>query len=448
MNKLIFIFFLTLNSQIIFAQENNIEDLTNRVSELEKQLSDSLNKGNSFNPAISLIFDGTYKNYKLDPSNYSIAGFLGSGHAHGTDTTSTETALGTNGFSVGHSELVLSGAIDPFHTGRVTIAVDGDSNVELEEVFFTNTGLAQGLNVSVGKFLPAIGYLNEKHRHTWDFSNTSLINQAFWGEEAYRDEGVQLNYVLPFENYFEMGAMKGRGENFPGTSRTNGLNSNLLFAKFGQDLGFSSSYKFGLSWFSNRVIERDHEDHVEREIAGEETEVETENHFENAESKTIGFDFIYKWFGEDGIKGFTLQTEYFKREEDGNLHFAKDNDTISDEEGTFTSEQSGYYIQAVYRFTRTLRLGYRYDKLDSGTWTFVGEAGSSWDDLGLESLAEYNPTRNTIMLDYSPSEFSRFRLQFAQDKSRNITESITDNVDNQITLQYIHSLGSHGAHQY
>ena len=98
--------------------------------------------------------------------------------------------------------------------------------------------------------------------------------------------------------------------------------------------------------------------------------------------------------------------------------------------------------------TRTLRLGYRYDKLDSGTWTFVGEAGSSWDDLGLESLAYYNPTRNTIMLDYSPSEFSRFRLQFAQDKSRNITESITDNVDNQITLQYIHSLGSHGAHQY
>ena len=93
-------------------------------------------------------------------------------------------------------------------------------------------------------------------------------------------------------------------------------------------------------------------------------------------------------------------------------------------------------------------MGYRYDKLDSGTWTFVGEDGSSWDDLGLESLAEYNPTRNTVMLDYSPSEFSRFRLQFAQDKSRNITESITDNVDNQITLQYIQSLGSHGAHQY
>ena len=79
--------------------------------------------------------------------------------------------------------------------------------------------------------------------------------------------------------------MKGRGENFPGTSRTNGLNSNLLLQNLVQDLGFSSSYRFGLSWFSNKVIERDHEDHVEREISGEETEVETENHFENAKVK-------------------------------------------------------------------------------------------------------------------------------------------------------------------
>ena len=102
MNKLIFILFLTFNSHFIFAQENNIEELSNRVSELEKQLSESMNKGNSFNPAISLIFDGNYNNYSLDPSNYSIAGFLGSGHAHGGEDTTTETALGTaNGFSLG-----------------------------------------------------------------------------------------------------------------------------------------------------------------------------------------------------------------------------------------------------------------------------------------------------------------------------------------------------------
>jgi hypothetical protein len=47
-----------------------------------------------------------------------------------------------------------------------------------------------------------------------------------------------------------------------------------------------------------------------------------------------------------------------------------------------------------------------------------------------------------MMLDYSHSEFSRLRLQFARDKSR---QGITDQ---QIFLQYIMSLGAHGAHKY
>jgi hypothetical protein len=46
------------------------------------------------------------------------------------------------------------------------------------------------------------------------------------------------------------------------------------------------------------------------------------------------------------------------------------------------------------------------------------------------------------MLDWSPSEFSRLRLQFARDTAM---AGITDN---QVTLQYIMSLGAHGAHKF
>jgi hypothetical protein len=45
------------------------------------------------------------------------------------------------------------------------------------------------------------------------------------------------------------------------------------------------------------------------------------------------------------------------------------------------------------------------------------------------------------MADWSPSEFSRLRLQYNRDKSRPV-------VDNQWTLQYIMSLGAHGAHEF
>ena len=46
------------------------------------------------------------------------------------------------------------------------------------------------------------------------------------------------------------------------------------------------------------------------------------------------------------------------------------------------------------------------------------------------------------MLDYSPSEFSRLRLQLAHDNSRQGLP------DKQLFVQYIMSLGAHGAHQY
>ena len=46
------------------------------------------------------------------------------------------------------------------------------------------------------------------------------------------------------------------------------------------------------------------------------------------------------------------------------------------------------------------------------------------------------------MVDWTPSEFSRLRLQFARDQSRDA------DADNQIFLQYQMSLGAHGAHTF
>ena len=66
---------------------------------------------------------------------------------------------------------------------------------------------------------------------------------------------------------------------------------------------------------------RDHEDYVEREIAGEETEVETENHFENSNSKTVGFDFVYKWIGDDEAKGLIYNRIFCEKKM--KIHFAK-----------------------------------------------------------------------------------------------------------------------------
>jgi hypothetical protein len=54
----------------------------------------------------------------------------------------------------------------------------------------------------------------------------------------------------------------------------------------------------------------------------------------------------------------------------------------------------------------------------------------------------FDPSRWSLMTDYSPSEFSRFRLQVARDRS------LQGDPDNQLILQYIMSIGPHGAHKF
>ena len=64
--------------------------------------------------------------------------------------------------------------------------------------------------------------------------------------------------------------------------------------------------------------------------------------------------------------------------------------------------------------------------------------------INLASLqaADLHPERWSLMTDFSPSEFSRFRLQYNRD------EALVGDTDDQVILQYIMSLGPHGAHRF
>ena len=128
----------------------------------------------------------------------------------------------------------------------------------------------------------------------------------------------------------------------------------------------------------------------------------------------------------------TLQGEYFRRLESGSLVYDSTGQGLA---ASYHSTQGGWYAQAVYQFMPTWRVGLRYDRLD------IGDVDASTNAANLY-LPDYTPTRATLMVDWSPSEFSRIRLQFAQDKAR---YGLTDN---QFLIQYQMSLGSHGAHSY
>jgi hypothetical protein len=97
-------------------------------------------------------------------------------------------------------------------------------------------------------------------------------------------------------------------------------------------------------------------------------------------------------------------------------------------------DQRGWYAQAIYQPWPQWRIGARIDRLSSDTPGPVF-AGSVLDPMG------ENPFRYSLMVDWSNSEFSRLRLQYNYDKSG------VEN-DNQFALQYIYSIGAHGAHTF
>jgi hypothetical protein len=376
------------------------------------------------NPQVSLIIDSKFTRLQRDPSAYRIDGFIPSGG---------EVGPPRKGFSLGESELAFSANVDHLFRGNARFSLaedDGAGVVEVEEVNVETLALPTGLKLKAGRFLSGVGYLNQQHPHEWDFSDAPLAYKAFFGYRLQND-GVQLRWVAPTDLFLEFGAEAANGGKFPGAERkANGAGLWTAFAHLGGDIGDSSAWRVGLSHVRAQPRER-----------GFEAENGTGSLVNNAfsgRSQTWVADFIYKWAPNGNAKEryLKLQGEYLWRRESGELAY-----NITDAGAETTSDarfrQSGGYLQAVYQFMPHWRVGVRGDWLRSGTAS-LGTLGSA----ELPILAAYNPTRQTAMVDWSPSEFSRLRLQLARDKSR------SGEADNQLWLQYIMSLGAHGAHKF
>jgi len=378
----------------------------------------------AFNPAISVILGGSYNNLSQDPADYQIAGFLPAGD---------EVGPGERSFNLGESELTLSANVDPYFSGSITMAMSADNELGVEEAFFRTIALPSGLSLKGGRFFSGFGYLNEVHGHAWDFVDQPVVYQAFFGGQR-RQDGLQLKWVAPTDLLLEFGAETGNGDAFPGTRRSaNGLNGVTLFAHAGGDIGDSLAWRGGVSWLDLRAEDRAYED---VNSLGD----PVENAFTGT-SRTWIADATLKWTAQgDPLRRYVkLQGEYMRRTENGQLAYDITGQALGD---SYSTTQDGWYVQGVYQFRPRWRTGVRYDSLDSGSPQIglVDTGQLSAEDFPL--LAPASPSRTTIMLDWSPSEFSRLRAQYAWDDAR---DTVTDE---QFFLQYIHALGAHGAHKF
>jgi hypothetical protein len=378
----------------------------------------------AFNPAISVILAGNYADLSQDPADYNFAGFMPSGG---------EIGPGERSFNLGESEITFSASVDPYFSANLTVALSPENELGVEEAFFRTTSLPAGFSVKGGRFFSGFGYLNEIHAHAWDFIDQPLVYQAFMAGQ-YAEDGVQVKWLAPTDLFLEFGAETGNGNAFPGTRlERNGLNGVTLFAHTGGDLGDTIGWRAGLSW-----VDLDAEDRTYEDVDSFGSPVV--NAFTGS-SETWIADATLKWTptGDSRRRALKLQAEYMERTEDGDLAFDVDGSNILD---GYRSRQSGWYVQGVYQFMPRWRVGLRYDEMDSGS-TRIGLVRSGEllaTDFPL--LLPGSPSRVTTMVDWSPSEFSRLRAQYAWDDARDA------DTDQQLFIQYIYAIGAHGAHKF
>lgn len=402
------------------ADSAELHTLDERVRQLEQQQKQEQPRAgsNALNPDISLILSGTYGSLQRDPA-LPATGFPLSPNNNGH----------TRGFSLKESELGIAADIDPQFRGVATMALSPAGGLTVENAFVQTSSLGGGLSVKFGRFFSGLGYLNEQHAHTWDFVDQPLVYLTLWDNQL-ADDGVQLKWLAPTETFVEFGGELGNGRGFPGGGQPkNGTGSGLLFAHVGDDVGISSSWRAGVSLHQTGLSS------WSGSVPNVGGTLATETF--SGHARTAGLDFVWKYApaGNATVTNFKLQGEYFRRTAQGMLTYAPPaGAAITD---GYANTQSGWYLQGVYQFMPAWRTGLRYDRLDPGVAT-VGalNAGNVIPSYG------YKPARTTLMLDYSPSEFSRLRLQLARDNSR---QGLPDNL---IFLQYVMSMGAHGAHQF
>jgi hypothetical protein len=274
--------------------------------------------------------------------------------------------------------------------------------------------------------LSGFGYLNARHPHTWDFVDGALPYSLILGE-GIGDAGVQVTWLPATDNYmlFGLEALQGDQDYFGSLANDDERAANNLddplagprlltgYFKLAPNLDGDNAAQVGVSM----AYARQHQEILQDAAL-------------QGNAMLFGIDALYKHFsqGAYGDGAWKIQSEYLYRAKELDVASSTDPAVIGD---TRKYKQDGMYLQCVYGF--------------APRWS----AAARWDAFGLtnESADEDGDMtdRYTAALTFQPTEFSLLRLQIDR---TSVARDGDDTILHQFALQYTHSLGEHGAHQF
>src|SRR3954463_7951273 len=154
-------------------------------------------------PAAPARASGAYMNVGLD-------GLVDAGWSSNKNVRSIQIGdhdPHARGFTIPQGELSLDAVVDPYFKGfsNIVYKVDenGETGVELEELYVLTTSLPHSLQLKAGQFLTDFGRQNATHPHAWSFLDQPLVLNRMFGTDGMRGQGARLSWLLPTPFYTE-----------------------------------------------------------------------------------------------------------------------------------------------------------------------------------------------------------------------------------------------------
>ncbi|MGE3174829.1 MAG: hypothetical protein AB7O97_19520 [Planctomycetota bacterium] len=353
------------------------------------------------------------------------------------------------GFTLQQAELTLAGAIDPWLMGKAHMVAfldptEGETVFELEEAYITTQQLPYDLQIKAGTFLTEFGRINAQHPHQWDWQDQPVIHTRLFGGDGMRGPGARVAWLAPTETYAELflGVQNANGETMPSflandevyeerpvggrafAEREVRSGNDLVYslrAATSFDLGDESTLGLGASaLFGPNATGGD------------------------ADTAIWGVDFAWRWRPESNRRGYPfwkVQGEFLARSFDAAEQVDEADPLNPVTVPGATLDDLGGYLQVAHGFAEGWAAGARVD--------WVGGSGDNYDVDTQALLSRMGDPfradrmRVSPMLTYSPSEFSRIRLQYNYDDSDHLDDPV-----HSVWLGFEVLIGTHPPHTY
>jgi hypothetical protein len=331
------------------------------------------------------------------------------------------------GFSIPNAELSLDGAVDPYFKGFANIVYkldeNGETGVELEEMYVLTTSLPHNLQLKAGQFFAEFGRQNPQHPHSWAFGDEPLVLNRMFGPEGLRSQGVRASWLAPtpFFTELSLGVFNSAG----------GTTYSFRSDESGEIHGGSplpveaTVENLGDMLYVPRIAMSFDLTSTQALVVGASGAIGPNNAGLDTNTQIYGADLYYKWKSARAMQGFpfvSVQSEVMTRSYDADASFAGGSNGP-------TLKDSGAYAQVLWGIKPLVVAGVR------GEFAKANDAFPRTDPRS-------DRYRVSTDMTWYPTEFSKFRLQYNYDYGKLL------GVDHSFMAQFEYLLGAHAAHKF